>query len=270
MKTKVLKRLFAGFLAAAVSVASATVFVSETFAASTLISSGTTLSKIAAFEEVTAVVEDGTEYLRFKWDEVEGADKYVYRYNLNYDATKKFGSNYSSGESEKNYADIEVSGDYGQTIWIEVAPAKADETAVPASRFVSQTCTKEAADTALVAARAQAKADAKKPGKVTIKSVQAFVSADAVGIRYNIKKVKGADGYQYKANMFYKSGGKYEKAKTTKKTKIEVGFQDNDTVAFKVRAYRINSRGKKVYGKWTTKILTRQEIQSMMANLAYR
>ncbi len=270
MKNITLKRLFAGVLAAAVSAASAACPVMETRAADNMVSAAASLSKIAAFEEVTAVAEDGTEYLRFKWEEVEGADKYVYRYNLHYDATKKFGSNYSSGESEKNYADIEVSGDYGQTIWIEVAPATAEEAAVPASRFVSFTCTKEAADTALEAARAQAKADAKKPGKVKITSAQAFVGKDAVGIRYNVKKVKGAAGYQYRANYFYKSGGKYEKAKTTKKTKIQISFQDNENVAFQVRAYRINSKGKKVYGKWTTKILTRQEIMTMMANLAYR
>ena len=268
---KVLKRLTSGIMAAAVLVAAAGMTPSSTAsAAANLISTATSLSKVTSFEEVTCEIEDGTEYLRFKWDEVEGAEKYVYHYSLNYDASKKIGNTYATGETEKNYADIEISGELGANIWIEVAPSKADETTVPTSRFVSYTCTKEAADAAVEAARVQAKADAVKPGKVVIKSAQAFVGADAVGVQYNIKKVKGADGYQYKANMFYKSGGKFEKAKTTKKTKIKVGFQDNDTVAFKVRAYRINSKGKKVYGRWTTKVLTRQEIQGMMANLAYR
>ena len=66
------------------------------------------------------------------------------------------------------------------------------------------------------------------------------------------KTVKGAKGYevQYALN---KTFTKSKKTKTTSKTSLTIkSLKKQKTYYVRVRAYKLNSKGKKIYGKWST------------------
>lgn len=68
-------------------------------------------------------------------------------------------------------------------------------------------------------------------------------------------KVKGAEGYQVKEYSISASEGRWESyyKVETKKNNYSIGYSDpEDYIKFKVkvRAYKTDKNGKKVYGKW--------------------
>lgn len=65
-----------------------------------------------------------------------------------------------------------------------------------------------------------------------------------------IKKVKGAKGYQIQYSRTGK-GKKFTKSKVTSKTSCPLKKLKKGTYRIKVRAYKLNGKGKKVYGKWS-------------------
>ena len=86
-----------------------------------------------------------------------------------------------------------------------------------------------------------------------------------MGVKFTWKKVKGASGYQYRYNVFWTKDSKisdYTK-KTTKKTSAKIFFQDNETIKFQVRPYKVVN-GKRTYGKWTSCLLTQEEVDNML------
>ena len=114
-----------------------------------------------------------------------------------------------------------------------------------------------------------------KPGKVTITSTKGYVAkdADSVGIAFRWNTVSGAAGYQYRYNLFWNmetSKPDSFTTKTTKKTSVVIGFQDNTNVYFQIRAYKIekkNGKEVKVYGKWTTRKIKEDAVASMIRNV---
>lgn len=86
----------------------------------------------------------------------------------------------------------------------------------------------------------------KKPSKVTVNT-----KADSVTV--SIKKVAGAEGYQIQYSTSKKFTKKTTKTKTTKKTSYKVkNLKEKTTYYVRVRSYKLDANGKKVYSKWTT------------------
>lgn len=89
-----------------------------------------------------------------------------------------------------------------------------------------------------------------KPGKVTIKKVK---NVSKKTIRVTLKKVKGADGYQVRYST--DSDMKKTKVVTTEKTAVKItGLKKGKTYYVKVRAYKLDSAGKKVYSAKYSKV----------------
>lgn len=65
-----------------------------------------------------------------------------------------------------------------------------------------------------------------------------------------IQKVKGAKGYQIQYSRTGK-GKKFTKSKLTSKTSCPLKKLKKGTYRIKVRAYKLDGKGKKVYGKWS-------------------
>lgn len=89
----------------------------------------------------------------------------------------------------------------------------------------------------------------KKPGKVVIKSA---VNNKKRQVKLTFKKIKGVDGYeiQYSTDKKFK---KSVKKFTTKDTsKIMKSLQKSKTYYIKVRAYKIDSAGEKIYGSYSS------------------
>ena len=66
----------------------------------------------------------------------------------------------------------------------------------------------------------------------------------------SVKKISGASGYQ----ILYAANSKFTgaKTKTTSKTSLIIsGLKKNKTYYVKVRAYKKDSKGKKVYGSYS-------------------
>lgn len=101
--------------------------------------------------------------------------------------------------------------------------------------------------------------------KTKITGVKACDNNEAAGLKFTWKKVEGATGYQYRYNLFWTKDSKtsdYTKVTTTKRSAV-ITFQDNGTVKFQVRPYKVVD-GKKVYGKWTTRKLSQKKVENIM------
>ncbi len=89
----------------------------------------------------------------------------------------------------------------------------------------------------------------KKPGKVTIKS--ATSKKNSVTLKW--KKVSGAKGYVIYRSTKKSSGFKaiktFKKGSTVKFTNKKL--KKNTTYYYKIRAYKLNSKGKKVFGSYS-------------------
>ena len=99
--------------------------------------------------------------------------------------------------------------------------------------------------------------DATPEQEVTVKKpAKATVAAKNDSVKVTIKKVAGAAGYEVQ----YSTSKKFTKSKTTKKTSYTVkSLKDKTTYYVRVRAYKLDKNGKKVYSKWTstTKVKTK-------------
>ena len=103
------------------------------------------------------------------------------------------------------------------------------------------------------AAIAEQEVTVKKPAKAT-------VAAKNNAVKVTIKKVAGAAGYEVQYSTSKKFTKKTTKSKTTKKTSYTVkSLKDKTTYYVRVRAYKLDKNGKKVYSKWTstTKVKTK-------------
>lgn len=88
-----------------------------------------------------------------------------------------------------------------------------------------------------------------KPGKPLIKSAKKIKKGKKISLCLK-KKIKGAKGYQivYAINKKFKK----KKTKTIKSIKTTLsGISKKKTYYIKVRAYKLDSSGKKVYGKYS-------------------
>lgn len=103
--------------------------------------------------------------------------------------------------------------------------------------------------------------DATPEQEVTVKKpAKATVAAKNDSVKVTIKKVAGAAGYEVQYSTSKKFTKKTTKSKTTKKTSYTVkGLKDKTTYYVRVRAYKLDENGKKVYSKWTstTKVKTK-------------
>ena len=94
--------------------------------------------------------------------------------------------------------------------------------------------------------------DATPEQEVTVKKpAKATVAAKNDSVKVTIKKVAGAAGYEVQ----YSTSKKF-----TKKTSYTVkSLKDKTTYYVRVRAYKLDKNGKKVYSKWTsiTKVKTK-------------
>ena len=94
--------------------------------------------------------------------------------------------------------------------------------------------------------------DATPEQEVTVKKpAKATVAAKNDSVKVTIKKVAGAAGYEVQ----YSTSNKF-----TKKTSYTVkSLKDKTTYYVRVRAYKLDKNGKKVYSKWTstTKVKTK-------------
>ena len=87
--------------------------------------------------------------------------------------------------------------------------------------------------------------DATPEQEVTVKKpAKATVAAKNDSVKVTIKKVAGAAGYEVQ----YSTSKKF-----TKKTSYTVkSLKDKTTYYVRVRAYKLDKNGKKVYSKWTS------------------
>lgn len=91
-----------------------------------------------------------------------------------------------------------------------------------------------------------------KPGKVTVKSV---TNASSKKIKVTLKKkVSGAKGYEIKYTTDKNFKKSVKTATTTKTTKTISKLTKNKTYYVKVRAYKLDSAGNKVYGSYSKAI----------------
>lgn len=89
----------------------------------------------------------------------------------------------------------------------------------------------------------------KKPAKVTVKSV---TNASSKKIKVTLKKkVSGAKGYEIKYTTDKKFKKSVKTVTTTKTTKTISKLTKNKTYYVKVRAYKLDSAGNKVYGSYS-------------------
>lgn len=115
---------------------------------------------------------------------------------------------------------------------------------------------------------------ATKPEKTVVESVRAFISEDedTRGLEYTWKTVKSAKGYQYRYHLFWssESTSKDFTKGFTKETSVQIGFQDSAKVCFQVRAYRLNAKGKKLFGKWSSKkLLKPEDTETLFESLSF-
>lgn len=107
----------------------------------------------------------------------------------------------------------------------------------------------------------QTATDATPEQEVTVKKpAKATVAAKNNAVKVTIKKVAGAAGYEVQYSTSKKFTKKTTKSKTTKKTSYTVkSLKDKTTYYVRVRAYKLDKNGKKVYSKWTstTKVKTK-------------
>ena len=95
----------------------------------------------------------------------------------------------------------------------------------------------------------------KAPAKAKIKKVTPKKKASKV-VKLSIKKVKGANGYQVqisKTKKFTKKNILVNK-KSVKKLKPSIKskkLKNKKKLFVRVRAYAVDSNGKKIYGKWS-------------------
>ena len=97
-------------------------------------------------------------------------------------------------------------------------------------------------------------------GVASVAVVSAVVAAKNDSVKVTIKKVAGAAGYEVQYSTSKKFTKKTTKSKTTKKTSYTVkSLKDKTTYYVRVRAYKLDKNGKKVYSKWTstTKVKTK-------------
>lgn len=90
--------------------------------------------------------------------------------------------------------------------------------------------------------------------KVTVKTaaIKTAKNSSSKKIKLTLKKVSGAKGYQVKYSTSKKFSKSSSKTTTTTKTsKTLTKLTKNKTYYVKVRAYKLDSAGKKVYGKWS-------------------
>ena len=90
----------------------------------------------------------------------------------------------------------------------------------------------------------------KAPKKVKIKSVKNN-KKKALTVKWN--KVKGASGYEVKLarNKKFTKGKKVKTVKNGKKLSLTIKKLKKKTYFVKVRAYKLDPNGKKVYGDWS-------------------
>lgn len=89
------------------------------------------------------------------------------------------------------------------------------------------------------------------PKKITVGTSQVKkVKVKKKTATVTIKKVKGAKGYQIQYSRTGK-GKKFTKSKVTSKTSCPLKKLKKGTYRIKVRAYKLDGKGKKVYGKWS-------------------
>ena len=95
--------------------------------------------------------------------------------------------------------------------------------------------------------------DATPEQEVTVKKpAKATVAAKNDSVKVTIKKVAGAAGYEVQ----YSTSKKFTKKTTSYTVK---SLKDKTTYYVRVRAYKLDKNGKKVYSKWTstTKVKTK-------------
>lgn len=119
--------------------------------------------------------------------------------------------------------------------------------------FAATTAETTTAETTATDATPEQEVTVKKPAKAT-------VAAKNNAVKVTIKKVAGAAGYEVQYSTSKKFTKKTTKSKTTKKTSYTVkSLKDKTTYYVRVRAYKLDKNGKKVYSKWTstTKVKTK-------------
>ncbi len=119
-----MKKLVVGLLVAALAVVSAVPTVVR--AEDTLIATASLLKP-----EITpeATISGGKAVMKYSWNAVEGAAKYVYHYNLNYDETGVTENVYETAETTSTSVELVLGKDYGN-VWIEVAASNEDGSAL--------------------------------------------------------------------------------------------------------------------------------------------
>lgn len=89
----------------------------------------------------------------------------------------------------------------------------------------------------------------KKPGKVVIKSA---VNNKKRQVKLTFKKIKGADGYEIQYSTDKKFKKSVKNLTTTNTSKIMKSLRKSKTYYIKVRAYKIDSAGEKIYGSYSS------------------
>lgn len=205
----------------------------------------------------SAVYKKDAVGLKYTWKKVAKAKGYQVRYNLFW-TEGSAESEYTKKSVKKNAATISFQ-DYG-TVDFQVRAYKVVKGKRVYGEWSSLRLEAGQVD-ALIQQHEQAIVS--RIGTPKITKVAKAKASDAVALKYSWKKVSGAKGYQIRYKLFADGDYVTKNVKQKKKPSAKIGFQDYEDIEFQVRAY-VTEGGKRFYGEWATKALTRDEVAALL------
>lgn len=211
-----------------------------------------------AFKDVKGLVVADAVGIKVTWNKVSGAKGYQYRYCL-FASDSTTEKDFTAKNTTKTAAKLYFQ-DCGN-IEFQVRAYKLSKGKKVYGEWQRFRLTQQEVDN-LVAARVK-EIEAKLATKVT--KVARAKEKDALALKYTWKKVSGADGYEYRYDLFWASSATESDftVKKTSKTAAKIGFQAFDDITFQVRAYKQVGSGR-IYGDWAEYKLTKAQATKLL------
>lgn len=204
----------------------------------------------------TISLNDESVQLKYSWSKVSGAKGYEYRYNLFWDGNAGE-ETFVTGTTDKRSASLSFqdSGD----ILFQVRAYKESKGELVYGKWETFRLSASRYERIFKAALVAKAIKISKPEPKTTKGLKL---PDARGLKFTWGAIAGATGYEYRYNLFYGKQSGFSTG-TTKENTVSIGFQDNGTVMFEVRAYKAFN-GQKVVGKWYSYKLTPKAVSKLI------
>jgi len=182
------------------------------------------------------------------WDWAADEGEYVF-YDPDEDGV---GAIYLATQQVSNTADDAPDGKWGSASWQFITNLTIKKVSEPIQEETTTApeITTEVPTTVAPTTEAATKAEVKAPGKSKVKKAKRAASKKKVKV--TIKKVVGAVGYEIQVSKSKKFSKKATKSVSTKKlTKTVKKLKVTKKLYVRVRAYVLDAKGDRVYGKWS-------------------